>query len=111
MESKRFSKNDSGFICQNCGKQVMPLGYTSRNHCPFCLYSLHLDISPGDRKSECGGLMEPVSALPDPKKGYIIVHRCKKCGELHRNKAAHEAKIQPDNLRLIIQLTSKPIIG
>ena len=82
MESKRFSKNDSGFICQNCGKQVMPLGYTSRNHCPFCLYSLHLDISPGDRKSECGGLMEPVSALPDPKKGYIIVHRCKKCGEL-----------------------------
>ncbi|WDF05905.1 RNHCP domain-containing protein [Shouchella hunanensis] len=30
-----------------------------RNHCPFCLYSKHQDIIPGDRASTCGGLMEP----------------------------------------------------
>lgn len=59
MESKRFSKNDSGFVCAHCGKKVEPLGYTSRNHCPFCLWSLHVDENPGDRACECGGEMEP----------------------------------------------------
>ncbi|MBQ7124729.1 MAG: RNHCP domain-containing protein, partial [Clostridia bacterium] len=74
MEAKLFTKNDSGFVCLNCGKEVLPLGYSSRNHCPFCLSSRHLDINPGDRLSECGGIMKPISAEPDPKKGYIITH-------------------------------------
>ena len=39
------------------GKKVEPLGYTSRNHCPFCLWSLHVDENPGDRACECGGEM------------------------------------------------------
>ena len=107
MESKRFIKNDDGFICAHCGKRVEPLGYTSRNHCPFCLWSVHVDVNPGDRANDCGGALEPVSVLPDPKKGYIIVHRCTRCGALRRNKAAHEAKIQPDNLSLLISLTAK----
>ena len=106
MEDKRFKKNDSGFICGNCGKEVLPLGYSSRNHCPFCLWSLHLDENPGDRASECGGKMRPVTATPDPKKGYIIRHRCEKCGEVVRNNAAHEAKIQPDDMDTIIRLTA-----
>ncbi len=107
MEVKRFIKNDDGFICAHCGKEVQPLGYTSRNHCPFCLWSLHVDVNPGDRASECGGELEPVSVLPDAKRGYIIVHRCRRCGALRRNKAAHEAKVQPDNMRLLIELTAK----
>jgi hypothetical protein len=49
--------------------------------------------------------MEPISAEPDPKKGYVIIHKCTKCGEIHRNRAAHEAKIQPDDIKLIIKLT------
>ena len=105
MEDKRFRKNDSGFICANCGKEVRPLGYTSRNHCPFCLFSLHLDINPGDRASDCGGLLEPVRAETDPKKGFIIVSRCLKCGEMRRNKAATEAPDQPDDINKIIKLT------
>ena len=107
METKRFTKNDSGFICAHCGKEVEPLGYTSRNHCPFCLWSLHLDENPGDRASGCGGQMEPISAEPDPKKGFIITHRCTKCGALRRNKAAAEAKNQPDNMSKLIKLTAK----
>ena len=107
METKRFSKNDNGFICAHCGKEVQPLGYTSRNHCPFCLWSLHLDENPGDRASDCGGQMEPAWAEPDPRRGYIITHRCTKCGALRRNKAANEAKIQPDNITLLIKLTAK----
>ena len=109
METKRFSKNDSGFICQNCGREVMPLIKTSRNHCPFCLCSIHIDINPGDRANTCRGLMVPVSALPDPKKGYIIVHKCTKCGEIHRNKAAYNVDVQPDDIKLIIKLTSNTI--
>ena len=107
MEQKRFSKNDAGFVCGHCGAQVQPLGYTSRNHCPFCLWSLHADVLPGDRASECGGLMEPVSAYPDPKKGYVIVHRCVKCGAERNNRAAHRAATQPDDLSLIIALTAR----
>ncbi len=105
-ERKRFTKNDGGFTCAHCGKEVLPLGYTSRNHCPFCLWSVHLDVNPGDRASECGGLLEPVGAEPNTKKGgYTIIHKCVKCGEIRRNKAAYDAKTQPDDLSLIIKLT------
>ena len=105
LETKRFTKNDGGFICKNCGKEVLPLGYSSRNHCPFCLHSLHLDINPGDRAAECGGIMEPISAEPDGKLGYVITHRCKLCGKTGRNKAANLAKVQPDDVKKIIALT------
>ena len=108
MENKRFTKNDSGFICGHCKKEVPPLGYTSRNHCPYCLWSRHLDENPGDRASECKGLMEPVSAVPDAKKGYIIIHKCTECGAIRRNKAAYGPKAEVgDNLKLIISLTGK----
>ena len=103
-KNKRFSKNDSGFICENCKKEVTPLGYTSRNHCPYCLYSKHLDINPGDRASDCGGLLVPIHAEISAKKGYVIVHKCKKCGEIHKNKAAND-----DNVSLIIRLTATEI--
>lgn len=106
MEGKRFQKNDDGFICQNCGHAVEPLGYSSRNHCPRCLCSLHVDIQPGDRANTCGGILRPIRVEPDPKKGYIIIHRCDRCGEIRRNRAAHEAKIQPDDLELLIRLTA-----
>ena len=106
MENKRFTKNDNGFICENCGHEVLPLGYTSRNHCPKCLCSKHVDIMPGDRQNECGGVMDPIKVETDPKKGYIIIHKCRKCGEIKRNKAANEAKIQPDDIKKIIKLTA-----
>jgi DNA-directed RNA polymerase subunit RPC12/RpoP len=109
MENKRFSKNDDGFICVNCKREVLPLGYTSRNHCPFCLCSLHVDVNPGDRANVCRGILRPVSAVTDAKRGYIIIHRCEKCGEIVRNRAAHEAKIQPDDTDLIITLSAKQI--
>lgn len=45
------------FVCKVCGRTVVPEGAGSshRNHCPNCLYSLHVDINPGDRESDCGG--------------------------------------------------------
>ncbi len=109
METAQFTKNDAGFVCRNCGREVLPLGYSSRNHCPFCLCSLHVDINPGDRQNPCGGILRPYRAEPHPKKGYVILHRCDKCGGLSRCRAAHEAKVQPDDLDLIIRLTAGEI--
>ena len=70
-----FEKKDASFICANCGYTVPPLGYSSRNHCPRCLCSLHADIQPGDRASDCQGLMRPVAVTTDAKRGFIITHR------------------------------------
>ena len=102
-ETKRFTKNDAGFICANCGRKVETLGYTSRNHCPYCLFSLHVDIMPGDRDNLCGGILEPVLSEPSAnlKKGYVITFRCKKCGKKVRNRAAKD-----DNKNLLINLTN-----
>ena len=50
---KLFTKNDNSFVCENCNMIVSPLKYTSRDHCPYCLYSKHVDINPGDRLNKC----------------------------------------------------------
>lgn len=109
METKRFTKNDNGFLCEKCKKEVKPLGFTSRNHCPFCLVSKHLDNLPGDRSADCGGMMEPIKVETDPKRGFVIVHRCTKCGHIGRNKAVPDAKVQPDNMDLLIRLTAAEV--
>ena len=93
---------DEEFICENCGKKVTKLGYSCRNHCPYCLHSKHIDINPGDRQEECHGDLEPVGIDIDSKKGYVIVFKCKKCGKIRRNKAAKD-----DNMDLIIKLSAK----
>ena len=102
MESKRFTKNDAGFTCANCGREVLPLGYTSRNHCPYCLCSVHLDINPGDRAARCGGIMDPIGAEPDAKRGFVVIHRCRDCGAVRRNKAAAD-----DDREKLIRLTAE----
>ena len=104
LETKRFSKKDESFICAHCKKEVPPLGYTSRNHCPYCLWSIHVDINPGDRANPCRGLLRPVRTEPDPKKGFVVIHRCEKCGEIRRNKAALKGDV-PDDRALLIKLT------
>ena len=56
------------FTCKVCGRLVVSTGAGSshRNHCPNCLSSLHVDIEPGDRESDCGGIMKPVCLPPFP---------------------------------------------
>ena len=105
MESKRFIKNDEGFVCMHCKKSVPPLEYTSRDHCPYCLWSLHVDENPGDRASECGGELEPVGVTPDPKKEFVITYRCKKCGAVRRCKAAVRGNV-PDDRALLVRMTA-----
>ncbi len=98
---KTFVKNDSGFVCAHCGRTVGKLSYTSRDHCPYCLHSLHVDIHPGDRANPCRGDLKPVGAENSGKKGLVIVYRCVKCGEFHRNKAADD-----DDYEKIVRLSA-----
>ena len=100
MENRRFTEIDEGFICENCGKKVEKLGYTSRDHCPYCLYSKHVDVNPGDRQEECHGQLVPIGIEINPKKGYVIIYKCSKCGKIRKNKAAKD-----DNFDLIIKLS------
>ena len=73
---------DEAFICQNCHKSVPKRGGGySRDHCMYCLYGLHVDERlPGDRKSECHGLMKPTDIIYNTmKKTQQIVYICEKC--------------------------------
>lgn len=97
---KNFTKRDEEFICENCGIKVEKLIYSSRDHCPHCLCSKHVDKMPGDREETCHGILRPIQVEPNTKKGYVIIYKCDKCGEIRRNKAAED-----DNNDLLIKLT------
>ena len=94
-----FTEIDEEFICENCGKKVEKLGYSCRNHCPYCLYSKHVDKKPGDREEECHGLLEPIDIEINPKKGYVIVFKCIKCGAIGKNKVAED-----DDMELVYKI-------
>ena len=66
------------FTCKVCGRLCTPenAGSDHRNHCPNCLSSLHVDIEPGDRESDCGGIMEPVAVWVRRGGERAIIHRC-----------------------------------
>ena len=98
---KKFNMVDEAFVCENCKKQVNKLEYSARDHCPFCLYSKHVDINPGDRANECKGLLEPIG-IEKFKNTFKIIYKCKKCNILHKNIVATD-----DNFNLIIELSVK----
>ena len=76
MTVKRFQKRNEDFVCGQCGEHVEGNGYT--NHCPKCLWSTHLDINPGDRANQCGGMMQPLR-VEGSSPHYRIIHRCVRC--------------------------------
>lgn len=76
-----FIMRNETFTCEHCGKEVTlhPTG-SARNHCPHCLYSLHVDANfPGDRASECHKLMAPIGIDYKKNKWDMIRHKCTKC--------------------------------
>jgi Zn finger protein HypA/HybF involved in hydrogenase expression len=73
---KKFQKKIEDFACEKCGQEVKGTGYT--NHCPNCLWSKHVDVNPGDRADDCGGMMCPVKLVFE-KGEFVIVHKCEKC--------------------------------
>lgn len=89
-----------GFTCRHCGAEVAPANKTARNHCPACLWSLHVDAEvPGDRASRCGGLMRP-AAIYQKHGRWVVIHSCEKCGKEQPNTLADD-----DNFETVISLS------
>jgi len=91
-----FTRRVENFKCRHCGKPVKSNGFT--NHCPYCLWSRHVDIDPGDRLEICHGMMEPIGAEAEGKE-YYITHKCSFCGAKKRNKTT-----QADDINSISSL-------
>lgn len=99
-----IGSGNAAFTCLHCGLQVPPLRRGYRNHCPRCLWSLHVDDAPGDRAAQCGGQMQPVAVDYDGKKGYVIIHRCLRCSIERRNHAARSDP-HPDDWEALVRLS------
>lgn len=84
------SSRDNSFLCRHCGAPVHAWapGTRRRNHCPYCLHSLHVDITPGDRKELCRGIMEPIGLWVRESGDTALLHRCRSCGALRSNRLA-----------------------
>lgn len=102
-----FKMINESFVCENCGKKIEkhPEG-SARNHCPYCLYSKHLDeIHPWDRLSNCHGLMKPIWIDNKKNKWWMIKHKCIKCSKEILNKLAPD-----DNFLDFVKVNNKTII-
>ena len=95
-----FTRTIEDFTCEKCGTRVAGNGYT--NHCTSCLWSKHVDESPGDRSSLCGGAMEPIGLIVSGNE-QKIVHQCLRCGFQRKQTVA----VGDDNGTLIALSTKK----
>ncbi len=90
------------FRCQHCQWHVSAApalsGVNNRNHCPYCLWSKHVDLhAAGDRLNACKGRMQPLAlTFKRRHKQYasrqlgelMLVHQCTACGVLSLNRLA-----------------------
>ena len=93
---------NADFRCQHCGAYVSSsralAGVSNRNHCPYCLWSRHLDLfEAGDRLAACKAPMRPVGlTLKNSRNKYarigggelMLVHLCTDCERISINRIA-----------------------
>jgi hypothetical protein len=98
------------FKCDHCRYIVsaahMLSGVNNRNHCPYCLWSCHLDLfEAGDRLSACKGQMKAIGlTMKKSRNKYqlksrgelMLVHECMGCGAMSINRIA--ADDDPDSI-------------
>ncbi|MGC6510501.1 MAG: RNHCP domain-containing protein [Myxococcota bacterium] len=77
---------DESFQCAYCHRLVSAGGEMIRDHCPYCLSSMHVDKVPGDRAANCGGQLLAVN-LEFRAQQWWIHYCCQTCGHLHRVRA------------------------
>lgn len=94
------------FYCVQCRTLVTRAdsGTDQRNHCPRCLWSVHVDFMQGDRRSACKAGMEPIAVYARQKGEWAIIHKCTKCGALRLNRIAGD-----DNEVLLLSLALRPL--
>ena len=97
-----LSALDQDFNCAHCGNPVVGApeisGVNNRNHCPYCLWSRHLDLfQAGDRLAACRAPMRPVGlSQKQGRKKYasknggelLLVHICTACEQISLNRLA-----------------------
>ena len=99
---RRTDSSFGDFRCLHCHTIVSAAhwlsGVHNRNHCPYCLWSCHLDLfAAGDRLSACKGQMKPIGLTM--KKGrnkyrlesrgeLMLIHECTECKSLSINRIA-----------------------
>jgi len=93
---------DQDFTCIHCRQFVSGAsiisGVNKRNHCPYCLWSRHVDLhAAGDRLAVCMSGMEPIGlTLKKTPKKYdqdargelMLIHVCTGCGKTSINRIA-----------------------
>lgn len=96
------------FICRHCQATVSTqsnlAGVQNRNHCPYCLWSRHVDLlHAGDRLSACKAIMEPIGLTVKHRRNkyrhgrdgeLMLIHRCSECGRLSINRIAADDLIE-----------------
>ena len=101
------------FKCQHCQALVSVVhelsGVNNRNHCPYCLWSRHLDLyQAGDRLSACRGSMQPIGlTLKKTRNKYarglsgelMLIHACQGCQALSINRIAVD-----DDVALLVEV-------
>ena len=97
----RFS-SFGDFKCAHCCTFVSSAhqlsGVNNRNHCPYCLWSCHLDLSTtGDRLSACKAKMKPIGLtmkksrnkyLSQARGELMLIHQCMECSAISINRIA-----------------------
>ena len=99
---RRSAASFGDFKCARCHVLVSSAhflsGVNNRNHCPYCLWSCHLDLyAAGDRLCACKGQMKPIGlTMKSGRNKYrlgnrgelMLVHECVECGALSINRIA-----------------------
>ena len=97
-----YSEINAEYICAHCHNHVSVAklfsGVNNRNHCPYCLWSRHMDLlEAGDRLSACKGLMHPVGLTHKPSRNkyaaqaigeLMLIHQCVECEAISINRIA-----------------------
>jgi len=100
MRARAASFGD--FRCEHCHAIVSSAhllsGVNNRNHCPYCLWSCHLDLfAAGDRLSACKASMKPIGLTlkkgrnkyqREPRGELMLIHECVECKTLSINRIA-----------------------
>jgi hypothetical protein len=101
----KFTRINESFPCTQCGHSVPLAQSTCRDHCPRCLWSLHVDVNPGDRSAGCGAPLRPVSYSSNKKKGFMIHYECMKCGTQKVNRFLEYDEFEADSMEALLKLS------
>ncbi len=103
------------FRCAHCHVMISSAhllsGVNNRNHCPYCLWSCHLDLfAAGDRLSACKAPMKPIGLTVKPGRNkyrregrgeLMLIHECSACRTLSINRIA--ADDDPETVMAVFQ--------